>query len=635
MDRALAQRRPAATRVREALEARTTPLAVAGIVVVALAARIALNPGVSAPWAQPDELEYAELAKNFIASGHYLFREHPYFIPTIYPALISPAWLAGSIATTYALVKAMNAAMLTLAAIPLYLWARRLVSPGYSLLAVVLYLAIPSFVYAGAILTESAYAPAVLLALFSLALALERPTVTHQLLALGLAALCVSIRVQGVVFLLIIPTAIVLKALLDVRSSEERRWRPVLRDVPRRFAVTLAAIALTLVGYGVYRAAGGGSVSSRLGIYGYVTSTHYSLRVASEWVVYHLAELALSVGLVPFSALIVLLGLAWARKTSVAERAFLAAAAAAITWEVIEVGTFASPSGFRIQERYLFNLAPVLLLALVVWLARGLPRPPVLTAVAVVVPTALLLTLPYSKLLTTVVFNSTFALIPLWRLRTALGSVIWPVALAVAGAVLLGLLFAIVPRQVARWALPTAVLGFLMLSSASVYATITWQARGFRHAGGLRGDPSWIDHAIGKGKRVELLYTADITDGHVVWQAEFWNRSVRRLFGVTAQDASIPDVNAPLDADGRIVPDLPAGSPDLHPRFVLAATGVAVAGTRIASSGQLVLWRVRSPLRLLSPAAAATSDGWPRAGRSNSPDNLANTIAVLTGLGAY
>jgi hypothetical protein len=470
-------------------------------------------------------------------------------------------------------------------------------------LAVALYLAIPSFVYAGAILTESAYAPAVLFALLALALALERPTVPRQLLALVLAALCVSIRLQGVVFLLIIPSAILLKAFLDLRSQGETRdGAPAyLLETARRFAFTLASIAVVVVGYAVYRAAGGESVSSRIGIYGYVTKTHYSLGPALRWTVYHFAELTFSVGVVPVSALIVLLGLAW-RGAGVAERAFVAVAASAVAWEVIEIGTFASPNAFRIQERYLFNLAPVLFLALAVWLARGLPRPTLLTAAAVIVPTALLLVPPYKKLVTTVVFNSTFALIPLWRLRTALGSVTWPVALAVGGAAAVGIVFAVVPRRIARWAVPACVFAFLVISSASVYATITWQSRGFRHAGGLQGDPSWVDHAVGKNARVELLYTADLTDGHIAWQAEFWNRSVRRLFGVTAQDASIPDVATSLRLDGRIVPDLPASSPDVDPGYVLASAGTPVVGTRIASSGKLVLWRVRPPLRLGSGA---------------------------------
>ena len=43
--------------------------------------------------------------------------------------------------TTYALAKAINVVLMTAAAIPLYLWARRLVSPVWALVAVALTLA--------------------------------------------------------------------------------------------------------------------------------------------------------------------------------------------------------------------------------------------------------------------------------------------------------------------------------------------------------------------------------------------------------------------------------------------------------------------------------------------------------------
>jgi hypothetical protein len=85
---------------------------------------------------------------------------------------------------------------------------------------------------------------------------------------------------------------------------------------------------------------------------------------------------------------------------------------------------------------------------------------------------------------------------------------------------------------------------------------------------------------------------------------------VRRVFALTAQDPSIPDLTATLDAKGRFVLGLPAASPDAHPRYVVAAEGVQVVGTKLGAAGQLVLWRVRPPLRLESLASGVTPDGW-------------------------
>src|SRR5919204_1166075 len=144
-------RSPALGRVRGALREHSVAVAVlVGVLLVAaVAARVLLNRSVLAPWIQEDELQYAEMAKSFAATGEYLFRGQPHHVMTIYPALIAPAWWTGSMTTTYALAKAFNVVLMTLAAVPLYLWARRLVSPAYAVLAVVLLLAMPGFVYTG------------------------------------------------------------------------------------------------------------------------------------------------------------------------------------------------------------------------------------------------------------------------------------------------------------------------------------------------------------------------------------------------------------------------------------------------------------------------------------------------------
>src|SRR5438874_1856196 len=246
------------------------PVAVAGLLLVAVAARIAVDRHVHAPWIMLDELQYADAARSFAADGHYLFRDHPYALPTIYPALISPAWFAGSVQTAYTLVKTINVLLMVAGAIPLYLWARRLVAPVWTVVAVVLYLAIPGFMYTAEILTENAFVP----------------------------------------------------------------------ELGR-----------------------GASLSSGFGVYTPIATAHYALRPAVRWIVYSFGELGFSVGLIPVSALIVLLGLACRRETapSSAERAFIAVATAAVSWIVIQVGTFASHFALRVEERNMFNVAPVLL----------------------------------------------------------------------------------------------------------------------------------------------------------------------------------------------------------------------------------------------------------------------------------
>jgi hypothetical protein len=611
-ERALA--RPAAIRLRAAVAAPSVaPALVGALMLAAFVSRVLLDRYVLAPWEMVDELQYASASRSFLSGGHYLFREHAASMRTIYPALISPAWLADSTQTAYTLIKTINAALMTLGAIPLYLWARRLVAPLWGVLAVALYLAIPGFIYTAEILTENAFVPATILALFAISVALERPTLLQQLLALGAIALTAAARIQGLVFLLVLPTAIALSLLFDAIASSPGERRRVITVGLRRFWPSLAALALGAVAYVAWERARGASLSSGLGMYRQVSQAQYELGPALRWIAYHFGELVFSVGVIPVSALIVLVGLACRRATapSPPERAFLAAATAAVFWIVVQVGTFASHFSLRVEERYMFNVAPALLLALVVWLARGLPRPRGLVAAAVLVPAAFVLTLPFGRLFTQALFNDTYGLIPLWRLSTrlSLGTTETRIVAGV-GALAAGLLFAFVPRRWARAAVPSAVAGFLVLSSGSVFATVTWLSASARHAGNLSGDPSWIDHTVGRDARVDVLFTRDIVDRHVVWEAEFWNRSVRRVFGVTAEDLDIPDVAAPVDPAGRIVPALPVGSPDLHPRYVAGDATLAVEGAQIASAGQLGLWRVHQPLRLRSISGGITPDNW-------------------------
>ena len=82
---------------------------------------------------------------------------------TLYPVLISPAWLADSVESAFTAAKAINTVLMTLACVPLYLWARRLLSEGWALVAAALLLLLPAFAYTATIMTESAFLPLFLL----------------------------------------------------------------------------------------------------------------------------------------------------------------------------------------------------------------------------------------------------------------------------------------------------------------------------------------------------------------------------------------------------------------------------------------------------------------------------------------
>jgi hypothetical protein len=575
---------------------------------IAVLVRLLLTRSFPAPWIMGDELHYSELAKSFASNGVMRLREEPSTLRTIYPVLVSPAWLATSVGTAYALAKVFNVLLMTSAAVPFFLWARRLVQPAFALAATLLVLLLPALLYANMIMTESAFLPAFLLSMLLAALALERPTPVRQVLAIVSIALPVAIRAQGVVLVPILLTAVALKVLLDARASGRLTSRSLLAGL-RTFLVTLALVGGAAFAYIALKLVQGHGLSSGLSAYAGTTQAHYSLRDVARWSVLHLAELVFAVGVIPASALIVLAGMAWAvpRATQPRERVFLALTVATTFWMVLLVGAFASRFSLRIEERNMFYVEPLLLLALVIWLDKGLPRPPRLTAAAVVVPTALLVSLPFESLFNVPVLGETPGLIPLARVTAHLKEGIEGTRVLLAlGVLAAGLFFALVPR---RWGVlaPIGIALFLAFSSVTVLKSWAGQSRA-THASQGTNDLSWIDKTIGPDADAAFLLTPDFqADPHPLWQSEFWNRSVRRVFLLDTLDpAGYPAIPTTLNSAGRLV-TAPGAR---QPKYVVTAPGVDIDGKLLASTPRLALYRVSSPLRLDDRSSGLTADGW-------------------------
>jgi hypothetical protein len=251
-----------------------TPMAVAALVLVAVLVRVWLAHGIATPWILVDELLYADLAKS-ASAGHLLQirGEHSGLYNVLYPLLIAPAWRAGSMATTYTLAKGINVVVMTLAAPIFYLWARRLVSSVLSVVGVALVLAMPAFIYTGELMTENAFFPAFLLACLAIAVALERPTLLHQVAALLAVGLTIAVRAQGVLLALVLVAALFLKLALDARLAGRRAVVAGLRA----YAPMLGVLVVLGLGYVAVKASRGATLSSGLGAYGGVTSANYSL----------------------------------------------------------------------------------------------------------------------------------------------------------------------------------------------------------------------------------------------------------------------------------------------------------------------------------------------------------------------
>ena len=82
---------------------------------------------VPIPWITPDEIIYGELGRSLYHDGTFRILGRPTeFISLVYPALVGGPLSLGNLERGYHLLKLIQALVMSLAAVPAYLWARSL-----------------------------------------------------------------------------------------------------------------------------------------------------------------------------------------------------------------------------------------------------------------------------------------------------------------------------------------------------------------------------------------------------------------------------------------------------------------------------------------------------------------------------
>ena len=198
-------------------------------------------------WILPDELTYGLLARSFATSGHFAIRgAETLAYPIGYPFLIAGAFAHRGPLSAYDAAKWINSVLMSLAALPTYLIARRLLPRWHSLVAAALTLLIPSFAYTGVMMSENAFFPLVLLSLLAFVRALEAPSRGRQLVALLSIVPAVVVRSEGLV---LVPTLLTSMVLLAVCAADRRRgsYFRSLRQELGRFLLTWLALPLSVV----------------------------------------------------------------------------------------------------------------------------------------------------------------------------------------------------------------------------------------------------------------------------------------------------------------------------------------------------------------------------------------------------
>ena len=560
--------------------------ALVALVLLSTAFRAWAAVEVPVPWIAPDEMVYGMLGRSLWLHGSLAILGGP----TPYYSLLTPL-LAGfplaafGLGTGYDLLQGLQAFVMSLAAVPVYLWARTLVPRWSALTAAALTLATPVLAYSGLVMTEVLFYPLLVTAAWAGAAAIARPTRVNQILLLAAFVAVCATRIQAIV---LVP-ALVTAALLDAFLA--RSWGRLRRQLP-----AAVGLAVLLAGWAVWRLATG---KGALGGYDVVASTSYSVGAAARFVLYHGASLLILCGLFPLAAVAVKLveGLRRGEQDE-RVRAYLAVTASLCVWMVVEVGAFASRYSDRIVERNLIGLAPVLFIGLVLWLARGPDGGYVVRGAVAAGALAVLLLLPVRRYVDIYGMHDALTLIPMFKLSTltSLSTMAWvyrAVAVAAAAA------FVFVPRRGLQWvpfALIVALVAASVVSSRFVVDEARAQQRAF-----LGADPSWADHA--GGSRIAYLYDGE-PSWPGVWETVFFNTNIDRVYdlNVATVPGPLPQDDVTVRPDGTVV-----GQPShlARTRYAIVSNWIKLHGERRGEVTQqglnqtgLVLWKLEQPLRL-------------------------------------
>ena len=560
--------------------------------------RVAVAQAFDVPWIAPDEVIYGLVGESLWESGTLSIRgaNLPYY-SLLTPALVGlPYALTDDAGARLAGAQALQALAMSLAAVPVYLWGRRLAGPGWALVAAGLAVLPPALWYGGLLMTEALFYTAVTIALLALARMLEAPTLERQglfLLALSVAA---AVRLQALLLLPALLLAAGLHAWFGRSPATLRRLVPV-------FALLGGSAVVLLLVYADDR-------GDLLGAYGAVTeTTATSSANLVEQLVWHTGALVvMTLGLPLLATATLAVRAAVGGEQDPALRAFLAATSAYVVLLVAQVSAFAVGHLDRVSERYLITALPPLILGLCAWIARGAPRP-----LRIVVPLCALAilavaALPGSRFATRLGAHdalTAIALVDLAEWSEAAFRLVLLVGVVAAVAA-----FALLPRRRLPLAVTALALGLAVLSGLSAREIDRFSAVEHRHDFGA-SEPNWID-AVGIDGDVLLVDTGE-QPSTAMARTTFWNDSVRelaRLSGVPPQ--ALPQVPFDIRRDGALTD---REGRELSAPYAAAPLTMALAGTRLVSTPPTDiapgsgLWDVEEPLHLLSRAGGFSPVG--------------------------
>jgi hypothetical protein len=561
-----------------------------------------------------DELLYERLALSIAQSGSpipTLHGEHVAVFAQLYPLLLSPVYLVFAMPVAVLVAHGLNGVLFASASVPAYLLARRVVPEWMAVACAIGTVAIPWSVLSGFVMTENAAYPAFLWAALAIQRAVIEPGDRRDAVALGAIALAAVARPQ----LAILGIAFGLTAFAhELRFG--RRWRA------HRVALAACGFAFLVL----VLAAALGSAGSLLGSYAPTVEEGSLLsRAALRSAAVHLDVLAVALGIVPL-----LLGGGWALETLVRGRvdpephAFAAFVVTTLLLLTLEVGSFVSrfALGLHVKDRYLFYVAPLLVLATAAALAdRRVPTVGMFTATVFFVLTVswesfepvfgVNLDSPGS------VLHESFS-----QLALDLGISAPTLIVLAAGAVAVVTVFALraLPRRPVAAIVLVAVLVACGLETGYAWGRLLGSngPSGAAIMARPTDAKSWVDRSVPAHAEVGMLAQSVAQDWFpsavTWWNIEFWNARVTRAYIVGGWFYYTPD---PFPRPSLRV-DFATGAIEGDPPDYLVRTTVdsrfRPVGPTVGVAPDMEVVRVDDPARAAWATRGLAPDGWTRRG---------------------
>lgn len=611
------------------------PLALIVLAAAAFAARWSL---AADEWrVMTDEMLYLKLAQNIVDTLSPLpsVRGETYAsYSQLYPGLMAPLLWLFDVPVSFRIAHGLNAVLMASTAVPTYLLTRLVVpSRLAALTAAALSAFVPWLTFSLNLMTEAVGYPAFMWAAFAGVLSIVKPSVRHDAFALLAIFAAYQARTQFIFLALALPVAVLVHEIaFRLTAAAPRRWPRCLWDGGRA-AVTghpllLGAMVVGLITVQMI------SSYTPLGSYQTVVTSQQGLPPGLLDAVYdHLNPIVIGLGVAPAVLALACAMETFVRPASRAVHAFVVYTALVIPAVLVTGAYFDLTQAGSVQERYVFYIAPLVLVGAVGYLVAG--RSPLRSlALAAVAVALLLIQTPYPPFGAFPAFSS-----PVRFTWTALdfragqvGSVLGfddlgTAPVLAAATVLLSVVLIVVLRSGRRRLALSATGAVLLVWSIAVTAYVFPKVL-YEHellAQGALGkrpvaDRDWIDAAVSGDADVALVPSAinsrggspiplgTTTNQAVWWDAEFWNQSVRSNYSYAGTPTYAPFHLETMELEEESGRLRVTGGESEYLAWAPSNVRLGLDGVAVASYPDLVLYRPRRPYRA-SWATDVADDG--------------------------